>query len=122
MYAPLSFQFGNMKHTDQIHSVNVTQHVPLEPSPSECCVTSSNRNPLDGALNTGLRRKEYGRKNFQRRETYFIHVLRNMEKPLLSVLVSLGVPEMLCNSVTPVSIQEIAERTGCHTDEKVYKV
>ena len=40
----------------------------------------------------------------------------------LSVLVSLGVPELLCNSVTPVSIQEIAERTGCHTDEKVYKV
>ena len=122
MYAPLSFQFGNMKHTDQIHCVNVTQHVPLEPSLSECCVTSSNRNPLDGALNTGLRRKEYGRRNFQRRETYFIHVLRNMEKPLLSVLVSLGVPELLCNSVTPVSIQEIAERTGCHTDEKVYKV
>ena len=101
MYAPLSFQFGNMKHTDQIHCVNVTQHVPLEPSLSECCVTSSNRNPLDGALNTGLRRKEYGRRNFQRRETYFIHVLRNMEKPLLSVLVSLGVPELLCNSVTP---------------------
>ena len=40
----------------------------------------------------------------------------------LSVLVSLGVPELLCNSVTPVSIQEIAERTGCHTDEKIYKV
>ena len=35
---------------------------------------------------------------------------------------SLGVPELLCNSVTPVSIQEIAERTGCHTDEKIYKV
>lgn len=40
----------------------------------------------------------------------------------LSVVVSLGVPELLCNSVTPVSVQEIAERTGCHTDEKIYKV
>ena len=40
----------------------------------------------------------------------------------LSVLVSLGVPELLCNSVTPVSIQEIAQRTACHTDEKIYKV
>ena len=29
---------------------------------------------------------------------------------------------MLCNSVTPVSIQEIAQRTACHTDEKIYKV
>ena len=101
---------------------DVTQHVTLEPSPGECCVTSLNRHPLDGDLNTGFRRKEYGRRNFQRRETYFIHVLGNMEKPLLSVLVSLGVPELLCNSVTPVRIQEIAEQTGCHTDEKVYKV
>ena len=40
----------------------------------------------------------------------------------LSVLVSLGVPELLCNSSSPVSIQEIAERTGCRTDEKIYKV
>ena len=40
----------------------------------------------------------------------------------LSVLVSLGVPELLCNSVTPVSIQEIAQQTACHTDEKIYKV
>ena len=40
----------------------------------------------------------------------------------MSVLVSLGVPELLCNSVTPVSIQEIAQRTACHTDEKIYKV
>ena len=40
----------------------------------------------------------------------------------LSVLVSLGVPELLCTSSSPVSIQEIAERTGCHTDEKIYKV
>ena len=40
----------------------------------------------------------------------------------LNVLVSLGVPELLCNSCSPVSIQEIAERTGCLTDEKNYKV
>lgn len=40
----------------------------------------------------------------------------------LSVLVSLGVPELLCNSSSPISIQEIAERTGCRTDEKIYKV
>ena len=40
----------------------------------------------------------------------------------LSVLVSLGVPELLCNSSSPVRIQEIAERTGCLTDEKIYKV
>ena len=40
----------------------------------------------------------------------------------LSVLVSLGVPELLCNSCSPVSIQAIAERTPCHTDEKIYKV
>ena len=40
----------------------------------------------------------------------------------LSVLVSLGVPELLCNSCSPVSIQEIAERTGCRTEEKIYKV
>ena len=40
----------------------------------------------------------------------------------LGVLVLLGVPELLCNSVTPVSIQEIAQRTACHTDEKIYKV
>ena len=40
----------------------------------------------------------------------------------LSVLVLLGVPELLCNSVTPVSIQKIAQRTACHTDEKIYKV
>ena len=45
-----------------------------------------------------------------------------MEEPLLSVLESLGVPELLCNSVTLVSIQEIAQRTACHTDEKIYKV
>ena len=40
----------------------------------------------------------------------------------LNVLVSLGVPELLCNSYSPVSIQEIAERTCCLTDEKIYKV
>ena len=40
----------------------------------------------------------------------------------LSVLVSLGVPELLCTSSSPVSIQEIAERTGCHTYEKLYKI
>ena len=40
----------------------------------------------------------------------------------LSVLVSLGVPELLCNSCSSVSIQEIAERTGCRTDEKIYKL
>ena len=40
----------------------------------------------------------------------------------LSVLVLLGVPELLCNSVTLVSIQKIAQRTACHTDEKIYKV
>ena len=40
----------------------------------------------------------------------------------LSVLVSLGVPELLCDSSSPVSIQEVAEQTGCHTDEKIYKV
>ena len=40
----------------------------------------------------------------------------------LSVLVSLAVPELLCNSCSPVSIREIAERTGCCTDEKIYKL
>lgn len=40
----------------------------------------------------------------------------------LSVLVSLAVPELLCNSCSPVSIQEIAERTGCRTDDKIYKL
>ena len=40
----------------------------------------------------------------------------------LSVLVSLGVPELLCNSSSPVSIQEVTERTGCRTDENIYKV
>lgn len=40
----------------------------------------------------------------------------------LSVLVSLGVPELLCNSCSPVSIQEVAERTGCHTHENIYKL
>ena len=40
----------------------------------------------------------------------------------LSVVMSLGVPELLCNSSSPVSIQEIAERTGCRTEEKIYKV
>ena len=36
----------------------------------------------------------------------------------LSVLV----PELLGNSCSPVSIQEIPERTGCRTDEKIYKL
>ena len=40
----------------------------------------------------------------------------------LSVLVSLAVPELLGNSCSPVSIQEIAERTGCRTDEKINKL
>ena len=40
----------------------------------------------------------------------------------LSILVSLSVPELLCNSCSPVSIQEIAERTGYRTDEKIYKL
>ena len=40
----------------------------------------------------------------------------------LSVLVSLAIPELLCESKQPVSIQEIADRTGCHTDEQIYKV
>ena len=40
----------------------------------------------------------------------------------LSVLVSLAIPELLCESKEPVSIQEIADRTGCHTDEQIYKV
>ena len=40
----------------------------------------------------------------------------------LSVLVSLGVPELLCNSCSPVNIQDIAERTGCCTDVKIYKL
>ena len=39
-----------------------------------------------------------------------------------SVLVSLAIPELLCESKEPVSIQEIAERTGCRTDEQIYKV
>jgi len=40
----------------------------------------------------------------------------------LSVLVSLGVPGLLCNSCGPVSIQDIAERTGCRTDDKICKL
>lgn len=40
----------------------------------------------------------------------------------LSALVSLAIPELLCESGEPVSIQEIAERTGCRTDEQIYKV
>ena len=40
----------------------------------------------------------------------------------LSVLVSLAIPELLCTSEEPVSIQKIAERTGCRTDEQIYKV
>ena len=40
----------------------------------------------------------------------------------LSVLVSLGIPELLCESSESVSIQEIAKRTGCRTDEQIYKI
>ena len=97
---------------------HVTQHVLLEPSPSECWVTSPNRNPLDGAPSTGPKRKEYG----WRKELISSMLSGIWKSRCLSVLVSLGVPELLCNSVGPVSIQEIAERTGCHTGEKVYKV
>ena len=95
---------------------HVTQHVLMEPSPSECCVTNSNRNPLDGALNTGLKRKEYG----LRKELVSSMLSGIWKSHCLSVLVLLGVPELLCNSVISVSIQEIAKRTGCHTDEKAF--
>ena len=40
----------------------------------------------------------------------------------LSVLVSLAIPELLCDSFEPVSIQDIASRTGCRTDEQIYKL
>lgn len=40
----------------------------------------------------------------------------------LSVLVSLGIPELLCESSESVSIQEIAKRTGCRTSEQIYKI
>lgn len=40
----------------------------------------------------------------------------------LNVLVSLGIPELLCESSESVSIQEIAKRTGCRTDEQIYKI
>ena len=40
----------------------------------------------------------------------------------LSVVVSFAIPEMLCESKEPVSIQEIAERTGCRTDQQIYRV
>ena len=41
----------------------------------------------------------------------------------LSVLVSLGVPEILCNNVsTSMSIDEIAEKTGCTTSGQLYRV
>lgn len=40
----------------------------------------------------------------------------------LSVVVSFAIPELLCESKEPVSIQEIAERTGCRTDEQIYRV
>ena len=40
----------------------------------------------------------------------------------LSVLVSLGIPELLCESSESVSIKEIAKRTGCRTGEQIYKI
>ena len=41
----------------------------------------------------------------------------------LSVLVSLDVPEILCNNVsTSMSIDEIAEKTGCTTSGQLYRV
>ena len=41
----------------------------------------------------------------------------------LSLLVSLGVPEILCNSVsTSMSIDEIAEKTGCTASGQLYRV
>ena len=40
----------------------------------------------------------------------------------LSVVVSFAIPELLCESKKPVSIREIAERTGCHTDKQIYRV
>ena len=40
----------------------------------------------------------------------------------LSVVVSFAIPELLCESKEPVSIQDIAERTGCRTDEQIYRV
>ena len=40
----------------------------------------------------------------------------------LSVVVSFAIPELLCESKEPVSIQDIAEKTGCRTDEQIYRV
>lgn len=54
-------------------------------------------------------------------EKIILSMLSGMWKSrCLNVIVSLGIPELLCESSGSVSIQNVAEKTGCRTDEQLY--